>query len=240
MTTLTEAVWACFVCGNVAAYPLLSATNARGFADLDTRPPEMHRSTMSRWVHRCTNCGYSAPDLSLGTPAVREIVRAVPYQALQRNRSYPSLAVSFLCWSMIQEIQGAYVEAGWAALHAAWACDDAEAQTAAIGRHASTRCRAKAIELICLCREAGLPFSEQEGVEEAVLADLLRRSGQFEEVPAVCGIGLARNPDEAVRRVLVYEEELAEKQDSACHSAAEAAPPPLPQSRGLLVQEQRR
>ena len=50
MTTLGTASAACAVCGTVSEYTVIQSTSRFGSPDLDTRPPEMERSTLPYWV----------------------------------------------------------------------------------------------------------------------------------------------------------------------------------------------
>ena len=68
MTTLDEAKKKCAVCGKISAHFEVTSTNTFGAPDLDTRPPEMMRSTMDMWVQECPSCGY----LSGGSEKLRE------------------------------------------------------------------------------------------------------------------------------------------------------------------------
>lgn len=117
---------------------------------------------------------------------------------------------------MIQESIGDIVAAGWAYVHAAWACDDAGTTDAA------TACRSEAIRLLRRSKAQGASFIEPAGAEEAILADLLRRSGRFDEAIEASRTGLGRAQEEIVRNVLSCEIELAGQRDSECHSISDA------------------
>jgi len=53
MTTLFPQKETCFVCGNTSEHTVIGSTNAFGSPDLDLRPPEMQRSTITHRVQRC-------------------------------------------------------------------------------------------------------------------------------------------------------------------------------------------
>jgi hypothetical protein len=63
MTRVSEREVACAVCGHTQAVYVLMSTNRFGPADLDTRPPEMQRSTMPMWLAECEGCGYTSAEL---------------------------------------------------------------------------------------------------------------------------------------------------------------------------------
>ncbi len=217
MTTVLTREETCVVCGTTGVYPIIGSTVVLGPPDLDTRPSELMRSTLPYWMHRCPTCGYCAPNLSEGPAAVAaQVVGLERYGRQLEDEGYPELANRFLCHSMISEAANDPVGAGWAALRAAWACDDAGADGAA------TRCRERALEFFRRLYESGGRFANDIGTEEAIIADLLRRTGRFDEVAEICRLGLARSPNEVIGKVLRYQQTLAARADSQCHTVGEA------------------
>ncbi|MBS7251264.1 MAG: hypothetical protein KIH08_11870 [Candidatus Freyarchaeota archaeon] len=124
MTQLEEVEKKCILCGKESKQIVVISTNTVGSPDLDTRPPEMKRSTLPYWIEFCPECGFCAPDISEAPPEAAEIVRSEAYQQQLHNPEFPALANKFLCLSLILEKIGVYVGAGWCSVHAAWACDD--------------------------------------------------------------------------------------------------------------------
>lgn len=216
MTTVRLCELKCSVCEQTSRHTVVGSTNALGSPDLDTRPPEMKRSTIQYQVHACPSCGYCSGDISEVSIGASEIVRTEAYQAQLRSPSHPELASKFLCWSMIEEQSGHLTAATWTCLHAAWACDDASSDTGAQG------CRLRAAELLRKARAAGQTVVRNLGVEEAILTDLLRRSGLFEEALSLCGDGLAKRPEETIERMLEYQKVLIEGRDTRGHTIEEA------------------
>jgi hypothetical protein len=224
MTTLHQEMETCFVCGQTHEYVHVGSTNAFGSPDLDTRPPEMQRSTMPYWVQRCPSCGYCAPDVSEGPERAREIIQSSAYRQQLQDPSYPELADSFLCAALIQEDAGQYADAGWAALHAAWACDDE-------GTPSSARAaRQRAIALFRRAQDEDQDFIEGPGAAQALLSDLLRRSAQFDEVAAIYEEGLQAKPSKIIRQVLEFGLALAALKDARSHRIEEATEPAPPRS----------
>lgn len=216
MTLLYEREGTCYVCGAVHPYTRIASTNESGASDLDGRPPEMLRSTMPYWIQRCPGCGYCAPDVSVGSHRVKEIVASRAYEQRIHDASYTELANSFRGWALIQETLGQDAEAGWAYVRAAWACDDG-------GRGDAARlCRQAAVQAFRRSRSVGATFAEELGAEEALLADLLRRSGDFDAAIQVGEEGLRREPDEALRQVLLYERALARRKDPRRYRVSDA------------------
>jgi len=167
MTTIMDATVEGAVCGTVSSHMVVWSTNTFGWADLDMRPPEMQRSTIPYWVQQCPSCGYCAADISESPPGVAGVVATEGYRSQLEDASYPALAKSFLCSALIAEHEGDFSAAGWSALHAAWACDDAGDDAAA------SNCRSQAIDFFRRARAIDQPFSDGIDVEHVLLADLL-------------------------------------------------------------------
>jgi hypothetical protein len=216
LKTFGEKKKTCFLCGTESTHTGLISTASLGSTDLDSRPPEPERSSLSYWIHTCPSCGYCAPDLSEGDRAFEAVVRGDEYRNTLENPSIPRLAGQFLCWALLQESGKEYDKAGWGAIHAAWACDDAGA-----GQWAA-KCRKRASELLVRAREMGQWFAEDAGLEEAILVDLLRRAGRFEEALKLCGERLNKEPEETVKVILLYQKALIGKSDDSRHTVAEA------------------
>jgi|GEM_PF-123201 len=215
MTTLLEKEESCLVCGHTSEFVTITSTSSFGSPDLDFRPPDLARSTMRFWVQRCPRCGYCAPHVSNGSEQAREIVSSESYMRQLQDAGYPSPANSFLCCAIIRKRTGHYVEAARIALCAAWVCDD-DAPSLAAG------CRRRAIDLLRTAQEHGSVASEDTDGHEAILADLLRRTGQFVEAMALCNNRLRRGVPSPLRNLFRYQRELAARQDSACHTTGHA------------------
>lgn len=165
-------------------------------------------------IQRCPECGYAAYDLSEPAGAVATFVRSAAYQSMRANESVPELASTYLCRALIEERAGAPADAGWAALSAAWACDDEASIEAAM------YCRERAIELFRSAGASGARFASEAAAEHAILADLLRRTGRFDECQGECMAGLAA-AGELPEGLLELQIALVERGDTAAHSADE-------------------
>lgn len=73
-------------------YTDIGSTNEFGSPDLDTRPPEMRRSTIFAWVQRCPQCGYCACDVSKAPSQAEALVRSSEYIRQLSDSIYPELA----------------------------------------------------------------------------------------------------------------------------------------------------
>jgi hypothetical protein len=219
MTTIARVSRNCAICRTVSSQIVLGSTNAFGPSDLDTRPAEMLRSTLPYWIERCPACGFCAPDISKPQEGAAGIVRTPAYQEQLRDPGFPALANSFLCHALLLEHAARYSDGGWAAVHAAWACDDE-------GSPAASRCRERAVLLFRMAREQGQAVAAQPGADEAVLTDLLRRSGHDGEAMAACRDGLAMDPEPLIAAVLRFQQALIGRGDRKPHTISDAMEAP--------------
>lgn len=216
MTTVFQETKQCGICGSVAEYTSIGSTNAFGSADLDTRPPEMKRSTIFAWVQRCAKCGYCDADVSQSCPSTPEVVASAAYKAQLSDPSYSELANSFLCTAMIYRADGDYGTAAWALIHGAWVCDDTAKTDGA------KSCRQMAAEMISLAEEHGQRAGADDRANTAILVDLLRRSNQFEQARQVLAKQQSSEGGDVIGRVLKFQKALLNKNDTSCHTIAEA------------------
>lgn len=216
MTTVYQEKEACRICGTISEHITIGPTKSLGSSDLDTRPPQMLRSTLKFQIRRCPGCGYCAPDLADASDQVVAIIKSAVYRDQLEHPDYSMLANSFLCHALIQQAVGALDQAGWACLSAAWVCDDEQAEQMA------KQCRLQAIHWFQRCALESIAFAAEPGIEEAVLADLYRRTSQFERVPAICQRGIAQKPAAMLFQMLNFQIALARKRDAACHLIDEA------------------
>ena len=117
-----------------------------------------------------------------------------------------------------------FVTAGWRRLHAAWACDDANAvEEARVQRLA-------ALEFFEQARASGQrAMKSVEAGDEVLLADIARRCGEFERALELCNAGLAlTNVPAFVRKILEFERALAVARDIRCHTVGEIGAAPVP------------
>lgn len=215
MTSYFEEDRRCALCSSVNEFSTLGSTNTFGSADLDTRPPEMQRSTMYAWVQRCPSCGYCAADISKSHTGSAAVVARVQYREQLNNPTYPGLANSFLCNALIQHEANDYKSATWALVKAAWVCDDANLLDAAAA------CRRKAADMLLTAQGHDQQVSVEDGVSTAILVDLLRRSGQPDAARQAIVERPAEIPD-IVGRILDYQSMLIEKGDTTAHVISEA------------------
>jgi len=218
MTTMHQEEVSCAVCGSAQMVMELGSTNAFGSMDLDTRPPEMQRSTMGLWVHECAACGFVSEQLEEASESECEVTRSERYQAEWKRENRPRLASRFVCRALLREAEGDLLGAGWRRLHAAWACDDEEKDDEAREQ------RLVAVAAFEAARAAGQAVMPgARGGEELLFTDLLRRSGELGRAQACCEAGLALDEvPEFIGKCLELEHRLIEAGDTACHTVDEA------------------
>jgi hypothetical protein len=186
---------ACALCGTPAAPPF-RAPPPEGAPDLDGRPGEPTRSTLSRWVQRCRGCGACAPDLA-ALPASAAGIPATP--------AYLAVSSQFLRWAAL--VQGTPAEAE-ALLQAAWAEEDAGRDATGLRRRAAA-----------IWPDTG----EDDAILRA--ADVLRRAGDLQEAAArLDTLGPAR--DDTVARVAAFERARIAAGDTGRHLLSSALRPP--------------
>ncbi len=203
----------CGVCGQESRQPGFRPPVPEQAPDLDLRPGEPVRSTMSRWLQACPHCGYAAPDVAEAHPAGAQAVAAAPYRALIADTAHPVLARRFLAWAHVLEETGALHAAAEATLHAAWVADDLNRDDLA---------RQWRREAVALWR-SGPALDAEQSVR---VIDALRRAGDFAEAEGAAEALAALNPPEAVAQVVALEARLIAAEDMGRHSMASALAPP--------------
>ena len=174
MTTIIEEEVTCAVCGMKQTVQEMGSTSSFGAMDLDARPPPLRRSTMHLWVHECGECGYVAPELAAAADGAGRIVASAEYRAELKSADRVQMANRMVCRSLLDAATGDLTTAGWRRLHAAWACDDANAMDEAQGQ------RLAALELFERARASGQrAMKSVEGGDELLLADIARRAGDL-------------------------------------------------------------
>ena len=177
--------------------------------DLDMRPGEPARSTLSDWIQTCRGCGAAAPDLAAVPPGAAEIVASPAYRALTTEGIEETLP--FRRWALICVETGDAANASEALLQAAWAADDAAAMTEA----ASLRGRVAAAW-------AGIDRPETA----LRRLDVLRRAGRFEDAAALAVSLSGYALDETATAVLRFQQSRIEQRDVGRHLISRALPPP--------------
>lgn len=197
----------CSVCGADSDQPGAPAVAPRFAPDLDTRPGEPLRSTLSTWMQYCPGCGYAAPDLGYAAAGVAELIRAEEYSRLEN---------SFEKHSFLLEKLGHLADSGWIALQAAWQHDDRNRPEAA------ARCRRRAMRLWQASKAAGQDFLDTPAEEFALAVDVLRRMGEFEAAAETIRVALEdEEMPPVVDDILRFQMALIQQRDTARHTLDE-------------------
>ena len=229
MTETLPTKFNCPVCAHESEQRYVAARDALppGPPDMDTRSfADKHEGVLAYDVWRCPDCGFAqAPVICLkrrppASDTVATLVRSRAYRAQLADPELPELAGSYLCRAMVEAASGRFARAGWTALLAAWACDDHSEEQGA------RRCRLRAIELWGEAEAAG-EVIVQHGLPatQLLLADVLRRAGDFERARERCHRGLSGRPAEPFRSLLEFEIELVTRECTGVHQVSEVVCP---------------
>lgn len=216
MTTEHRENFCCGLCGEENEYRVIGSTNSFGQPDLDTRPPQMERSTLFALVQRCLDCGYCAPDINVPCAIAKTVVAEEAYRQQLNDSAFPVLANTFLCKALLGRATGNLATAAWGHIHAAWVCDDASHAAQA------SKCRRGAAELLVLAEAEGQRICDQDGLSTALLVDLLRRAGEIERAQKVLARPLTIDVDDVITEILKFQAVLLERRDLGCHTVGEA------------------
>ncbi len=158
----------CALCSADSRQIVITSTNRFGLPDLDTRPPEMMRSTMPHWIQKCPHCGYVSSSISKPAAISLNDLKSNSYTECDNIPFKSQLAADFYRRHLICLLENNQKGAMWALIHAAWASDDKRDDDSAI------ICRKKALEQLEELKDIN---NQIEYI--LIKADLLRRSEQF-------------------------------------------------------------
>jgi hypothetical protein len=207
----------CAVCGGNSENWIIQSTSMFGSRDLDWRAPDPDRGINKAYVQYCGNCGYCAYDISKRTcDDLDSLLRREIYVSQLHDADYPVYANYFLCAALMEEYCERYDRAGWYVVRASWECDDEGFKESA------DRCRMRAVELFEKAKENGQDFMKQDGADDVVLTDLLRKSGKFGRALSVCNDRLDKNPEDIIKKMLEFEKYLINSKNVGVYSVKDA------------------
>ena len=234
MTMMSSESVKCSRCGHEEMFGVILSTNTFGGSpDLDTRPPEMARSTMEYWVQECPNCGYVGDGISNSTTAPDELFESEEYLSCGGIAFQSELARRFYRLYLVKRAERKDSDAYWAALNSAWASDDAGDDESAV------ICRRLALEKLELMIAAASRVQKERTLKRAwrrlfrrkdekesesrnyplMKLDLLRRIREFDAVVEYAST--LRYDDERRTKIVSFQTELANRRDAACHDCSE-------------------
>jgi hypothetical protein len=199
---------ACAVCGAPARSAFV-APQPEIAPDLDMRPGEPTRSTLSDWIQVCPRCRAAAPDLSALPAAAKAVVESDAYRAL--STSVLEETLPFRRWALICERTGDRAQQAEALLQAAWAADDAAAMT----------------EAARLRTEVAALWDGTQDIEIGLRRlDVLRRAGLFEPAAAWAKVLAGRQQEETAQLIIAFQQSRIATRDIGRHLISAALPPP--------------
>lgn len=206
MTMITTYRWKCAICGTKSEYDCLASYTTFGGPDLDTRPAEMLRGAMRYWIHECPKCGYAAPDISDRKHVKKKWIKSEWYRTCDGIAFASDLARQFYKYYLINLAAKDDETAFTSVLRAAWACDDRG------DRENAKHCRELAISLA----DKMIANNHKEKNDYlAIRADLMRRTGQFDEL--IDAYQNIRIDDEFLDRVRQFQIQKAREKDSSIY-----------------------
>jgi len=161
---------------------------------------------MYLWVQECPNCGYVSSEVSDPSSVTKEWLAGEKYSSCDGIEFSADLAKRFYKQYLINLEDKNSEDAFFAVLHAAWACDDENDEDNA--KH---------------CRELALPLVQeliQKGHEnkdslELLKADLMRRTGRFDEL--IAQYSSLRFEDDLLDQIMAFQINKAKEKDVACY-----------------------
>jgi hypothetical protein len=207
----------CAVCSATSLLLAPAGVPEGASPDFDTRPGSPATPSMlETWIAECPRCGYCAEDLSSASEDAAEIVAGQEYKERLASNDLPVVARRFACYALLVEKAHLWCDAGWIWLHAAWACDDAADE------EDGTYCRKMAIDRWKRGKELGQSFAEDLASEFAIVTDLYRRAGEFENAVVTCGEALdLEDIPGPIEQMLRRQMTLIQRRDRGRHSMME-------------------
>ena len=202
----------CANCSSKSGQSEKNFPEAESAPDLDLRPAPERRHTMERWLHECPTCKLICPDITKPPQGAAAVLTQPEYLALVADKKVPDLIRKFRAWAYLAEKAGQEDDAGFAHLHAAWVADDAKNKSLAdVQRHL-------AVTKLSAAREQKKVYPSQLGGAEALLADIWRRSGNWDEAIHEAERGKSITDQGFIAALCELEITLSRKHDATPHT----------------------
>ncbi len=215
MTTFRDETVKCAVCGKKHKIRKIFSTNSFGGCDLDTRPPEMKRSTLIYEINFCDKCFYANYDLGKTFEGFnKEVLKSEEYLAIVNSNILNDSAKSFLLAGQIYLYHCKNFEAGLCFLKAAWCFDDTGFLSLAVdARKRAFKCFDLHLKVI--------DDNTLYATLSTIIVDMLRRCGEFECAIVRAENVLKKHIDEIYKEILNFEIKLCKSRDLNCHTMNE-------------------
>lgn len=205
MTTVRKEKCKCAVRGAENECHVLMSTSSFGSPDLDLRPPELQRFTMSYWLQECCRCGYVSKKITDKPKVTPEFLESEEYVSCSGIKFKSELAELFYKYYLISLESKDTEEAFFAVVHTAWGCDDKN------DRDNANICRMIAVHLH--------PKLRQDENRRVMKMDLLRRSGQFEAL--ITEYSSVKFSQDILNKIAKFQLKKAAEGDTACYTVAD-------------------
>ncbi len=227
MSTFGKEIKECAICGKKHESMVIMSTNSFGSSDLDTRPPQMMRSTLPYQVELCDECGYANVSIDYFlSDETEKIIKGPDYRRVFLDETINKLSKAFLLAGNLYNLHEEYKTSGVLYLKAAWAFDDHnDIDNAISARKKAITAFNKYLKQEFTEEEILYRFNNEKEKEDLnvkmVIIDLLRRSGSFDEAKSLAKELLKKVDDKLTKEILTFQIKLSRKKDTACHKVSE-------------------
>lgn len=219
MTMFANIERTCCICGKTVKCNVLASTNAFGSMDLDTRPPQMKRSTMSHWIEKCPKCGYIQTQLEaqydLDKKIVKSFLSSREYKRCSGLKLPNIISKNFYQMYLLAPKANDKDNCFFALQCCAWACDDSGEKYKELAKQIRIRAIPFLEDVFLTCKDQ----HQKENIS-IQLADYYRRSGQFEKV-----VEVLKNCEPYSQNLLTqiahFETQKALEKDDACYKVSD-------------------
>ncbi len=216
MTTLDFESVICANCKNDTEQTIVGSTNQFGSSDLDLRPAEMMRGTMSYWLQECSDCGYVAGDISKIDDATSALMKSEEFRNIQNDLAPKGLERMFIKRAFLDHEVENFEEAANNYLHAAWAADD-------IGNlDVASECRSKAASSFLIVIDLEPKNLEKVTVISTQLIDIYRRSVEWDKAIVIADDLLTGKLDDTIKAVVEFGKIQASAKNAECFTVKQA------------------
>lgn len=205
-----EKQFICSVCGEKSIHTVITeADPPRGVPDLDLRPAGVHRKYMKYQVMECPCCGYCNSALDVPFYLDREYLDSTDYKSCTGIFTANDDASRLIKKALVLAGNHSYKDAVKSWLAAAWLFDDD------CDRLNAANCRRCAVRLM---DDHPAAFKGDDNFR-ILMADMLRRSGDFERVVREYEGRAFRS--QIMTAIAFFEVQLAAREDAEAHRADE-------------------
>lgn len=206
-----EVVVKCACCGKESKQKQICDCVAKGYMDLDTRPPEERRSALELEIQECPECHYCSEDISApASESDKAEINSDTYKSILADTETDSVARKFLLAGYLCQKAEKTRPAGLNMLRMAWRFDDLKDDSSA----------KDAREMAAAFYKEANEAAYDEGTA-LLLVDLMRRTGDFWNATTAIEEAYRKSETPLISSLLVYERQLVVRRDSSAHNIGE-------------------